>query len=253
VPGALFDSSFAIATTAQPNITQIGTTASIKIPTGTTAQRGTPLAGGIRYNTTLGSFEGYSGSNWGSLGGLIDIDQDTYITAEATIDKDSLDFWTAGVQQMSIDSAGIVSLFSTASIKVPTGTTAQQGTATTGAFRFNTTDTNFEGYDGSAWKAVKGVTGINDNSTSVAITIDSSENVGIGIANPGAYKLYVNGDIYCDDISTSDIKMCNDRPNHPGNEIDGTKGSWTFQEGSENMYLINRKSGKRYKLKLEEV
>ena len=61
------------------------------------------------------------------------------------------------------------------------------------------------------------------------------------------------GDIYCNDINVADIKMCNDRPGSSGNEVDGTKGSWVFQEGAESMYLINRKSGKRYKLKLDEV
>ncbi len=110
VPGAMFDNTFAISTAVQPNITQIGTTASIKVPTGTTAQRGTALAGGIRYNTTLASFEGYSGSAWGSLGGLIDIDQDTYITAEATADSDALDFWTAGTQRMQILNDGAVAI-----------------------------------------------------------------------------------------------------------------------------------------------
>ena len=78
-------------------------------------------------------------------------------------------------------------------------------------------------------------------------------NVAVGTTSPGAYKLNVNGDIYCNDISVADIKMCNDRPGSSGNEIDGTKGSWVFQEGEENMYLINKNSGKRYKLKLEEV
>lgn len=110
VPGAMFDNTFAISTAVQPNITQIGTTASIKVPTGTTAQRGTALAGGIRYNTTLASFEGYSGSAWGSLGGLIDVDQDTYITAEATADVDELDFWTAGTKRMTINSSGNVNI-----------------------------------------------------------------------------------------------------------------------------------------------
>ena len=110
VPGAMFDNTFAISTAVQPNITQIGTTASIKVPTGTTAQRGTALAGGIRYNTTLASFEGYSGSAWGSLGGLIDVDQDTYITAEATADVDTLDFWTAGTQRMIINSSGNIGI-----------------------------------------------------------------------------------------------------------------------------------------------
>ena len=47
--------------------------------------------------------------------------------------------------------------------------------------------------------------------------------------------------------------MSNDRGDCPANEIDGTRGSWSFQEGSDNMYLINRKSGKRYKLMLDEV
>ena len=78
-------------------------------------------------------------------------------------------------------------------------------------------------------------------------------NVAVGTTSPGAYKLNVNGDIYCNDISVADIEMCNDRPGSSGNEVDGTKGSWVFQEGAESMYLINRKSGKRYKLKLDEV
>jgi hypothetical protein len=41
----------------------------IDLPAGTTAQRpGTPSSGMIRYNSTLGQFEGY-GTAWGSLGG----------------------------------------------------------------------------------------------------------------------------------------------------------------------------------------
>lgn len=41
----------------------------IRVPVGTTAQRPTGAAGVIRYNSTDGSFEGYNGSQWGSLGG----------------------------------------------------------------------------------------------------------------------------------------------------------------------------------------
>jgi hypothetical protein len=36
----------------------------IRIPSGTTAQRPTPVVGMIRYNTTLGTYEGYDGSAW---------------------------------------------------------------------------------------------------------------------------------------------------------------------------------------------
>ena len=42
---------------------------SIKIPSGTTAERPTTaLAGQIRFNTTDASFEGYDGTTWGGLG-----------------------------------------------------------------------------------------------------------------------------------------------------------------------------------------
>jgi hypothetical protein len=84
----------------------------VAIPVGTTAQRGTAVAGGIRYNSTLSSFEGYSGSNWAGLGGLIDVDQDTKIIAEtsAGADNDDLDFYTAGTQRMKIDQAGVVTV-----------------------------------------------------------------------------------------------------------------------------------------------
>jgi hypothetical protein len=81
----------------------------------------------------------------------------------------------------------------------------------------------------------------------------SGGNIAIGSSSTGTYKLDVNGDLSCDDVFTNDINMSNDHPEHPGNEIDGTKGTWSFQEGEEHMYLINRKSGKRYKLMLEEV
>jgi len=75
---------------------------SIQIPVGTTAQRdSTPVTGQIRYNTQLSSFEGYGpGNAWGSLGGVKDVDQDTYIIPElsAGSDEDTLYFYTGGIQ-----------------------------------------------------------------------------------------------------------------------------------------------------------
>jgi hypothetical protein len=38
-----------------------------------------------------------------------------------------------------------------------------------------------------------------------------------------------------------------------GNEVDGTEGNWSLQEGEENLYVINRKTGKKFKIKLEEM
>lgn len=87
-------------------------TSTIVIPVGTSSNRGHAIQGGIRYNTTTSSFEGYSGSNWAGLGGLIDVDQDTYVIAEtsAGADNDDLDFYTAGTQRMKIDQAGIITV-----------------------------------------------------------------------------------------------------------------------------------------------
>ena len=87
-------------------------TSTIVVPVGTTSNRGPAVQGGIRYNTTTSGFEGYSGSTWAGLGGLIDVDQDTKIIAEtsAGADNDDLDFYTAGTQRMKIDQAGVVTV-----------------------------------------------------------------------------------------------------------------------------------------------
>ena len=90
-------------------------TTAVKVPVGTTAQRPgetgvtTPVAQGqVRFNTTDVTFEGYDGTNWGSLGGVKDVDQDTKILAEtsAGADNDQLDFYTAGSQRMQLDANG---------------------------------------------------------------------------------------------------------------------------------------------------
>ena len=79
---------------------------SLVLPVGTTAERPLDkLQGEIRYNTTTASFEGYSGTDWGSLGGVIDVDQDTYITAEASSDEDILKFYTANNIALTLTNA----------------------------------------------------------------------------------------------------------------------------------------------------
>jgi hypothetical protein len=59
-------------------------TGSLVLPKGTTAQRpASPEPGMIRYNTEAGVFEAYDGA-WTNLGGVYDVDRDTYITPELT-------------------------------------------------------------------------------------------------------------------------------------------------------------------------
>jgi hypothetical protein len=62
--------TLAVAGTASVSGTlTVSATDAIKIASGTTAQRpGSPAAGQLRYNTTLGKFEGYT-TVWASVGG----------------------------------------------------------------------------------------------------------------------------------------------------------------------------------------
>ena len=84
----------------------IDTTGALTVPVGTTGDRPATLtAGMVRFNTTDGVFEGYSGNAWASLGGVKDVDQDTFIEAESSpgADNDELRFVTAGITAFTVD------------------------------------------------------------------------------------------------------------------------------------------------------
>jgi hypothetical protein len=93
--------------TSNPSVAlEINTTDAVLLPKGTTGQRPTvPVQGHIRYNTGLNIFEGFGAGNaWGSLGGVRDTNQDTYITAEsfATSNDDLLRFYNSNTETMRI-------------------------------------------------------------------------------------------------------------------------------------------------------
>ena len=83
------------------------TTGSLIIPSGTTNQRPTALdrvTGAIRFNSTQLQFEGYNGNDFVSLGGVRDVDQDTYVLTESSpgSDEDTFEFYNTGVNSLSI-------------------------------------------------------------------------------------------------------------------------------------------------------
>ena len=93
----------------------INATNALRLPKGTDLER--PVVNGgassykgiIRYNSDKDQFEGFgAGQAWGSLGGVKDVDQDTYILAESSAgaDNDQLQFFTAGTERMIIDADG---------------------------------------------------------------------------------------------------------------------------------------------------
>jgi len=73
-----------ITLTPTNGVVDIDATGAVNLPSGTTAQRPTAVAGQFRFNSELARFEGYDGSNWIKLDGLQDLDGNTKITAELT-------------------------------------------------------------------------------------------------------------------------------------------------------------------------
>ena len=75
-----------------------------------------------------------------------------------TAELNYVDGVTSAIQTQLDGKTGRTS--STGSSQLPSGTTAQRdGTPAAGYLRFNSTDTAFEGYNGTAWGAIGGATG----------------------------------------------------------------------------------------------
>ena len=56
------------------------------------------------------------------------------------------------------------------------------------------------------------------------------------------------------DIYTGDLNLSNEgKKDKGGNDVDGTWGDYTIQEGESDLFLINNRSGKKYKFNLTEV
>ena len=91
----------------------INKTDALKLPKGTDAQRPSTDTSGlhkgyIRYNTEKEQFEGFGAGNaWGSLGGVMNIAQDTYISAT---EAKELKFFTNNLERIKIQSDGNIGI-----------------------------------------------------------------------------------------------------------------------------------------------
>jgi len=175
------------------------------LPTGNTASRMTPsIQGSVRYNTSDNQFEGYNGTVWAGLGGVIDADQDTRIIAEDTpgSDNDQLKFFAAGDEIIVIDSNSFVSnvdiqIDTTGALTIPNGSTAQRPTPDQGMIRFNTSDNQFEGYDGTTWSGLGGVIDADQDTYIKAETGSGVDNdqLDFFVANTHVMRLDSDGDL----------------------------------------------------------
>jgi len=152
----------------------ISATSALKIPIGTEQERPTDVkAGQIRYNTTNSQFEGYNTTDsWQGLGGVIDIDQDTFILAETNPkdDNDEIQIFTASFERMKVDACGNIQMFnsnptypsldisSTGSLAIPRGSINERPTTDSNAprsIRFNTDTSLCEVYtESNIWSGI---------------------------------------------------------------------------------------------------
>ena len=204
------------------NVVDVNSSGGFIIPVGTTLERPTPDQGMIRYNTSDSRFEAYNGIAWTGLGGVVDVDQDTKIIAENSpgSDNDQLKFYTANTVVMQLQSdgdlyfgsnlnklvidynsgdatfKGLVNFDSTGAIVIPDGTTAERPTAERGMIRFNISDQQFEGYDGTAWKGLGGVIDVDQDTKIIAENTPGSDNDQLKFftANTERLRLDTDGD-----------------------------------------------------------
>ena len=52
-------------------------------------------------------------------------------------------------------------------------------------------------------------------------------------------------------LYTQDLQLSNESSG--GNDVDGTWGNWTLQEGENDIYMINNRTGKKFKINMTEV
>ena len=181
----------------------INKTDGFKVPVGTTAQRkSSPVTGQLRYNSTTSQFEGYAASSWGSLGGVIDVDQDTKITAESAAgqDEDVLTFFTAGTAQVVIADGALRPVTDN---DVDLGTSSLEfkdaffdGTVTTDALVADTADVNGGSIDGVT---------IGSNSVATILNVDNLRLDANTISSTNS-----NGDITISPNGTGNVSVASD-------------------------------------------
>ena len=115
---------------------------SLVVPSGTTAQRGSAATGSIRYNTTTLTYEGYDGTNWGSLGGVKDVDQNTYIIPElsAGSNENILYFYNDGSNTVQLTTTAL-DFYSVDTIR---SITSQEFEITAQLMTFNSAETTLD-------------------------------------------------------------------------------------------------------------
>ena len=194
-----------------------------------------PVASAEIYVITTFSNEAFSNTDLNGTELLLDADGDTSITADT---DDTIDIKINGADDFQ---------FTANTFTAQSGSTiaAQALTATS--------------IDIQAGELILD----DDNDTSITADTDDQIDFKVGgsdklritatalvPASDDAYDLGTSS-LQFRDVYTGDLNLNNTKTRT--NEVDGTSGSWTIQEGENDLYLLNRLNGKKYKFNLTEV
>ena len=168
----------------------------IQIPAGGTAERPASdivQVGMIRYNTDLFRYEGYGETGtWGSLGGVIDSEQTTFIsvlTDDNITDAHKIRFFVKSSEIAVFDPLGRLGLYTssptvslditaTDAIRLPVGMTSERPIGKTGHIRYNTDLHRYEGYnDLNIWSSLGGVIDLSQTTYISVLSDDGSSDV----------------------------------------------------------------------------
>ena len=255
--------------TVSGNVNLTGT-GHLQLPAGndTDERPGTPADGMIRYNVTTNVFEGYSNSAWGKIGGGATISSGAptgSVAGDLWYDEDDgrlFVYYNDGTTTQWVDASpnGVPTDL------VVEGTLSVSGLTTlTGVV----SDPTASGVAGYAYE-------IKNGATSLGGLYKTSSNGGfLQLANgSGTIKASINGEDGSAsfagnltpttdatsnlgsptnrwaNIYSADLQLSNEGG---ANDVDGTWGQYTIQEGEEDLFLINRRNGKKYKFMLQEV
>jgi len=149
------------------------------------------ITGALYFNTTAGSMKVYDGASW--LDGYVSLG-DALLAANNLSDLD--DAATARTNLgVTVTNISDQANSSTGWLDLPVGTTAQRGSPTSGAVRYNTDDSAFEGYNGSAWGALGGGNTTSNGLWENNATISADYTITSGNNALSAGPLTINGGV----------------------------------------------------------
>ena len=149
---------------------------------------------------------------------------------------------------LSATNGGSVSLRYDNGVKFETTNTGAVVTGICTATSFSGDGSNLTGLNVDATALKDGSGNVIVQASATAVSVTAGKHV-----NPASTNTTDLGttSLRWRNLYTQDLQLSNESSG--GNDVDGTWGNYTIQEGESDLFLINNRSGKKYKFLLQEV